>query len=130
MDKIKLFKDNAKLAVQIANKIGKAKTNAEIDELETRLRAVSQLLSVQIIGMTSDAHDFAVKRRAELRSDSIAKIDKILENTVEEKVAKIVESAEATTEELAEIPAEEPAEAEVEKPAEAEAEAEKPAEAE
>lgn len=118
MDKIKLFKDNAKLAVQIANKIGKAKTNAEIDELETRLRAVSQLLSVQIIGMTSDAHDSAVKRRAELRSNSIAQIDQILEKTVEEKVAKIVESAE------------EPAEAEVEEPAEAEAEAEKPAEAE
>ena len=118
MDRIKLFKDNAKLAVQIANKIGKAKTNAEIDELETRLRAVSQLLSVQIIGMTSDAHEVAVKRRAEIRSESIAKIDKILEKTVEEKVAKIVESAE------------DPAEAEVEKPAEAEAEAEKPAEAE
>ena len=104
MDKIKLFKDNAKLAVQIANKIGKAKTNAEIDELETRLRAVSQLLSVQIIGMTSDAHDSAVKRRAELRSGSIAKIDQILEKTVEEKVAKIVESAEE--------PAEKPAETE------------------
>lgn len=126
MDKIKLFKDNAKLAVQIANKIGKAKTNAEIDELETRLRAVSQLLSVQIIGMTSDAHEAAVKRRAGLRSNSIAKIDQILEKTVEEKVAKIVESAEATTEELAEIPAEEPAEAE----AEAETPAEKSAEAE
>lgn len=110
MDKIKLFKDNAKLAVQIANKIGKAKTNAEIDELETRLRAVSQLLSVQIIGMTSDAHEVAVKRRAEIRSESITKIDKILEKTVEEKVAEIVKSAEATTEELAEIPAEEPAE--------------------
>ena len=112
MDKIKLFKDNAKLAVQIANKIGKAKTNAEIDELETRLRAVSQLLSVQIIGMTSDAHDFATKRRAELRSDSIARVDKILEKTVEEKVAKIVESAED--------PAEAEAEAEAKKPAEAE----------
>lgn len=106
MDKIKLFKDNAKLAVQIANKIGKAKTNAEIDELETRLRAVSQLLSVQIIGMTSDAHEAAVKRRAEIRSGSIAKIDKILEKTVEEKVADIVKSAES------EEPAEEPAEAE------------------
>lgn len=116
MDKIKLFKDNAKLAVQIANKIGKAKTNAEIDELETRLRAVSQLLSVQIIGMTSDAHEVAVKRRAELRSDSIAKIDKILEKTVEEKVAKIVKSAE------------EPAEPQPEEPAEAEAETEEPAE--
>lgn len=112
MDKIKLFKDNAKLAVQIANKIGKAKTNAEIDELETRLRAVSQLLSVQIIGMTSDAHDSAVKRRAELRSSSIAQIDKILEKTVEEKVAEIVKSAEE--------PVEEPAEAQAEKPAEAE----------
>ena len=112
MDKIKLFKDNAKLAVQIANKIGKAKTNAEIDELETRLRAVSQLLSVQIIGMTSDAHEAAVKRRAELRSDSIAKIDQILEKTVEEKVAKIVESAEEPAEDLAETPAEKPAEAE------------------
>ena len=112
MDKIKLFKDNAKLAVQITNKIGKAKTNAEIDELETRLRAVSQLLSVQIIGMTSDAHDFATKRRAELRSDSIARVDKILEKTVEEKVAKIVESAED--------PAEAEAEAEAKKPAEAE----------
>ena len=122
MDKIKLFKDNAKLAVQIANKIGKAKTNAEIDELETRLRAVSQLLSVQIIGMTSDAHEVAVKRRAEIRSESIAKIDKILEKTVEEKVAEIVKSAET--------PAEEPAEAEVEEPAEAEAEAEESAETE
>lgn len=118
MDKIKLFKDNAKLAVQLANKIGKAKTNAEIDELETRLRAVSQLLSVQIIGMTSDAHDFAVKRRAELRSDSIAKIDQILEKTVEEKVAKIVESAE------------EPAEAEAEAEAGTEEVAEKSAETE
>lgn len=114
MDKIKLFKDNAKLAVQIANKIGKAKTNAEIDELETRLRAVSQLLSVQIIGMTSDAHDSAVKRRAELRSNSIAKIDQILEKTVEEKVAEIVKSAE-----------EQP-----EQPVEAETESEKPAETE
>ena len=122
MDQIKLFKDNAKLAVQIANKIGKAKTNAEIDELETRLRAVSQLLSVQIIGMTSDAHEVAVKRRAEIRSESIAKIDKILEKTVEEKVAEIVKSAET--------PAEEPAEAEVEEPAEAEAEAEESAETE
>lgn len=126
MDKIKLFKDNAKLAVQIANKIGKAKTNAEIDELETRLRAVSQLLSVQIIGMTSDAHDSATRRRAELRSNSIAKIDQILEKTVEEKVAKIVKSAE----EPAEEPVEEPVEAQPEEPAEAEAEAEKPAEAE
>lgn len=128
MDKIKLFKDNAKLAVQIANKIGKAKTNAEIDELETRLRAVSQLLSVQIIGMTSDAHEVAVKRRAEIRSDSIAKIDKILEKTVEEKVADIVKSAEAESEEPAEAQAEEPAETEAQP--EAEAEVEKPAEAE
>lgn len=106
MDKIKLFKDNARLAVQIANKIGKAKTNAEIDELETRLRAVSQLLSVQIIGMTSDAHDFATKRRAELRSDSIARVDKILEKTVEEKVAEIVKSAEDPAEAKAEEPTE------------------------
>lgn len=106
MDKIKLFKDNAKLAVQIANKIGKAKTNAEIDELETRLRAVSQLLSVQIIGMTSDAHETAVKRRAELRSDSIARVDKILEKTVEEKVAEIVKSAEDPAEAKAEEPTE------------------------
>lgn len=102
MDKIKLFKDNAKLAVQIANKIGKAKTNAEIDELETHLRAVSQLLSVQIIGMTSDAHDSATKRRAELRSESITRVDKILEKTVEEKVAEIAKSAEAEAEEPAE----------------------------
>ena len=125
MDKIKLFKDNAKLAVQIANKIGKAKSNAEIDELETRLRAVSQLLSVQIIGMTSDAHEAAMKRRAELRSDSTAKIDKILEKTVEEKVAEIAKSAEESAEaatdpetepetatEPAEVPAEAPAETE------------------
>ena len=106
MDKIKLFKDNAKLAVQIANKIGKAKTNAEIDELETRLRAVSQLLSVQIIGMTSDAHEAAVKRRAELRSASIAKIDQVLEKTVEEKVAEIAKSAEEPTETESEKPTE------------------------
>lgn len=110
MEKVKLFRDNAKLAVQIANKIGKAKNNAEIDELETRLRAVSQLLGVQIIGMTSDAHEAAMKRRAELRSDSIAKIDKILEKTVEEKVAEIAKSAEDPAE--AEKPAEEPAETE------------------
>ena len=128
MDKIKLFKDNAKLAVQIANKIGKAKTNAEIDELETRLRAVSQLLSVQIIGMTSDAHEVAVKRRAEIRSDSIAKIDKILEKTVEEKVADIVKSAEVESEEPAEAQAEEPAETEAQP--EAESEVEKPAKTE
>lgn len=125
MEKVKLFKDNAKLAVQLANKIGKAKTNAEIDELETRLRAVSQLLSVQIIGMTSDAHEIAMKRRAELRSDSIAKINKILEKTVEEKVAEIVKSAEEPAEtetktETAPEPTEEPAEAPAEESAKTE----------
>lgn len=120
MEKVKLFRDNAKLAVQIANKIGKAKNNAEIDELETRLRAVSQLLGVQIIGMTSDAHEAAMKRRAELRSDSIAKIDKILEKTVEEKVAEIVKSAEEPAEEPAKTATEPATEAPAEAPAETE----------